>query len=57
MQSAIPYVQPTFSSDGENILEIKAARHPCIEVQPFVSYIPNDVRADGKISLKYVLKL
>ena len=46
-----PYVRPRFSQSNES-MELKAARHACVEVQPEVSFIPNDAefdRSSGKV--------
>ncbi|KAL5240610.1 hypothetical protein ACI65C_008020 [Semiaphis heraclei] len=37
-----PYVRPKLHPQGTGFLELKQVRHPCVEVQDSVSYIPND---------------
>lgn len=39
-----PYCRPEFAPLGSNIIEVKGARHPCMEVLEGVSFIPNDCR-------------
>ncbi|KAJ7089358.1 muts domain V-domain-containing protein [Mycena belliarum] len=38
-----PYVKPKVSQRGTGDLVLRDARHPCLEVQDDVSFIPNDV--------------
>jgi len=38
----IPYVRPTLKPRGDGIMSLKDIRHPCLEMQDEVSYIPND---------------
>ncbi|KAF0754140.1 Uncharacterized protein FWK35_00019612, partial [Aphis craccivora] len=37
-----PYVRPNLHPQGRGLLDLKQVRHPCVEVQDSVSYIPND---------------
>ena len=37
------YVRPIIRETGTGILNLKQARHPCLEAQEGVSFIPNDV--------------
>lgn len=39
----IPYVRPKMLPFGAGVMNLKQARHPCVEMQDSVSYIPNDV--------------
>ncbi len=37
------YVKPEILERGSGSLVLKEARHPCLEVQEDLSFIPNDV--------------
>ncbi|KAL9709930.1 MSH2 protein [Leucoagaricus gongylophorus] len=39
----IPYVKPTLFEKGSGNLVLREARHPCLEVQDEVNFIPNDI--------------
>ncbi|KZT61654.1 DNA mismatch repair protein [Calocera cornea HHB12733] len=42
VNAPIPYIKPTMSEKGTGNIVIKEARHPCLEVQDDVNFIPND---------------
>lgn len=42
--SSRPYVRPTITPAGHGSTILLQARHPCLETQDDVTYVPNDVR-------------
>ncbi|KAF9265861.1 DNA mismatch repair protein [Marasmius fiardii PR-910] len=43
VNAPIPYVKPEMTASGTGDLILQEARHPCLEVQEDISFIPNDV--------------
>ncbi|KXN81698.1 DNA mismatch repair protein msh-2 [Leucoagaricus sp. SymC.cos] len=43
INAPIPYVKPTLFEKGTGGLVLREARHPCLEVQDEVNFIPNDI--------------
>lgn len=49
-----PYVRPTMFPLGQGNVALEDARHPCLEVQDYVTFIPNDVNLTrGILSMIY----
>ncbi|XP_071527563.1 DNA mismatch repair protein Msh2 [Panulirus ornatus] len=42
VSAPIPYVRPKLLPRGSGVLKLENARHPCLELQDDVSFIPND---------------
>ncbi|CAG9859536.1 unnamed protein product [Phyllotreta striolata] len=55
ISARIPYTKPKIHKRGSGILKLKQARHPCLEAQDNVSFIPNDVTFDKDDKLLYVI--
>eukprot|EP00475_Leptophrys_vorax_P011812 TRINITY_DN18305_c0_g1_i1.p1 TRINITY_DN18305_c0_g1~~TRINITY_DN18305_c0_g1_i1.p1 ORF type:complete len:263 (+),score=52.69 TRINITY_DN18305_c0_g1_i1:724-1512(+) len=48
------FVRPIMLPEGSGILELIEARHPCMESQDSISYIPNDVRMEESSRLQII---
>lgn len=50
LAAPIAYVKPEVHTMGEGSLQLVEARHPCLEVQDGISFIPNDVFLERDVS-------
>lgn len=51
----IPFVKPKILPEGSGILKLVRVRHPCVEKQDGVSYIPNNIKLkQGETTLNII---
>lgn len=50
LAAPVAYVKPVMKAMGEGSLELVEARHPCLEVQDGINFIPNDVKLERGVS-------
>ncbi|KAJ8919097.1 hypothetical protein NQ315_012082 [Exocentrus adspersus] len=51
----IPYVRPKLLKEESGVLSLKKVRHPCLEAQDHVSFIPNNANFDQTDKLLYII--
>ncbi|KAJ8942686.1 hypothetical protein NQ314_010010, partial [Rhamnusium bicolor] len=55
VSARIPYIRPKLHKEGTGILKLKKVRHPCLEVQDRVSFIPNNVNFDQEDKVFHII--
>lgn len=56
INAPIPYVRPQMLEQGTGSIELLQVRHPCMELQDGVSFIPNDaIFKKGKLKKKIII--
>ncbi|CAL8100976.1 unnamed protein product [Orchesella dallaii] len=53
--SPSPFVRPILHSKGSGIIKLEGLRHPCVEAQPNINYIPNDINFVKDKSMFYIV--
>eukprot|EP01080_Neovahlkampfia_damariscottae_P005493 gene5493-9310_t len=55
MAATIPYTRPEIREASCDYIMLKESRHPCLELQEGISFIPNDIEMDRKKKTFYII--
>ncbi|KAG7172893.1 DNA mismatch repair protein Msh2-like, partial [Homarus americanus] len=55
VSAPIPYVKPKLRERGTGVLKLDSVRHPCLELQDDVSFIPNDCHFDKDNGMFHII--
>ncbi|KAK8734550.1 hypothetical protein OTU49_005875 [Cherax quadricarinatus] len=55
VSAPIPYVRPKLLARGSGVLKLQGTRHPCLELQDDVSFIPNDCHFDKNNGMFHII--
>ncbi|KAJ3442739.1 DNA mismatch repair protein msh2 [Anaeramoeba flamelloides] len=53
-ESTLPYIKPAMLPMEEQKIILKESRHPCVEVQEGVTFIPNDLSVNANSSFVFI---
>jgi len=55
MNAVIPYTRPVIKESSFDQIYLKQSRHPCLELQEGISFIPNDIELNRKKKTFYII--
>lgn len=55
VSAKIPYVRPKLHETDSGILRLSKVRHPCLEHQDHISFIPNDAAFDKENNTLHII--
>jgi DNA mismatch repair protein MSH2 len=55
VSATIPYTRPEIKESNADEILLQGCRHPCLEVQEGISFIPNDIEMNRKKQCFYII--